>query len=562
MSHHCLARDERVKAKATYFSESSQKRLEWTTWTKQASRQADQIPTRTTATLNRSSSKMLPQATPWFRASRLEVLITTACDPSLPEPNYAHHLEIADYINTKKANTPREAVMMVARLANHRTPHIAVLALALLDTLVQSCGYPLHLQIATKEFLNELVRRFPERPPAFPGPVMSRILDLIHGWKEELSSRNLSENTMTIKTPEELENEDREAQSAKLQELIRRGTPRDLAAAQELMKTLAGANPDAKPDYQSQSLAELAKMQSKVVLLNEMLDNVDAQRSERWAKGDAYDQVAAVLKGARPKLQKWVSDAETDDPESLNAFLEANDQINTALARFEAFQKGDFEAVASIPTSIASGSGGDGSGSSLIDFDDGSADATNSGHTNPVDDLMNLFSQQPPPINTATRPSLVSSPFPTTAQSQPQFGSIMLPGTPTPPNGSAAGRATSPPTNFGAASSSPGLSMGSIAQSSGPSQQTVSAPGTTQFASMMQPKPQNQFWGSGAGIPASATPRTSSLGAATPPSGPATPPGLGGLQNQTISAAAGQRTQTQPTAAQSKDPFADLAGLF
>jgi ADP-ribosylation factor-binding protein GGA len=84
------------------------------------------------------------------------------------------------------------------------------------------------------------------------------------------------------------------------------------------MKSLAGANPDAKPDYRSQSLTELAKMQSKVVLLNEMLDNVDAVKGERWAKGDAYDQVAALLKGARPRLQKWVSDAETDDPESLS----------------------------------------------------------------------------------------------------------------------------------------------------------------------------------------------------------------------------------------------------
>lgn len=86
------------------------------------------------------------------------------------------------------------------------------------------------------------------------------------------------------------------------------------------MKTLAGANPDAKPDYRSQSFAELAKLQSKVVLLNDMLDNVDATKGERWAKGDAYDQVATVLKGARPRLQKWVSDAETDDPESLSEY--------------------------------------------------------------------------------------------------------------------------------------------------------------------------------------------------------------------------------------------------
>ena len=80
--------------------------------------------------------------------------------------------------------------MTIARLANHRNPHIAILALALLDTLVQSCGYPFHLQISTKEFLNELVRRFPERPPPFPGPVMSRILDLINGWREGICSES------------------------------------------------------------------------------------------------------------------------------------------------------------------------------------------------------------------------------------------------------------------------------------------------------------------------------------------------------------------------------------
>ncbi|KIJ15804.1 hypothetical protein PAXINDRAFT_168816 [Paxillus involutus ATCC 200175] len=550
---------------------------------------------------------MLPHgATPWFKISRLEVLITNACDPSLAEPNYAHHLEIAEFVNAKKANTPREAVMSIARLANHRNSHIAILALSLLDTLVQSCGYPLHLQIATKDFLNELVRRFPERPPPFPGPVMSRILDLIHGWKEgicadsrwkddlgnirdmhrlltfkgyrfrELSRHSVPENSMMIKSPEELENEDREAQSAKLQELIRRGTPRDLAAAQELMKSLAGANPDAKPDYRSQSLSELAKLQSKVVLLNELLDNVDAERGERSAKGDAYDQVAGILKSARPKLQKWVSDAETDDPESLNAFLEANDQINTALARFEAFQKGDYAAVASIPTMVASGSaGGDSNGLSLIDLDVGSTDASangtnggDSGSGNTVDDLMGLFSQPPPPVNTSTRPPAMSSPFPTTAQPQPQpqFGSIMLPGTPTPSNGStngAAARTISPPGGYFGASPSTSLAMGSRMQAQSQTQAT-SAVGQAQFMSMMQPKPQNQPMGfaSGSGLTATAGPRSSSLGAATPPSGPATPPGLGGLRTQTMGAIGGQRPQTQPGAAQGKDPFADLAGIF
>ena len=55
------------------------------------------------------------------------------------------------------------------------------------------------------------------------------------------------------------------------------------------MKSLAGANPDAKPDYRSQALTELNKLEQKVILLHEMLDNVDTERGENFAKGDVYD---------------------------------------------------------------------------------------------------------------------------------------------------------------------------------------------------------------------------------------------------------------------------------
>jgi ADP-ribosylation factor-binding protein GGA len=260
--------------------------------------------------------------------------------------------------------SPRESAQLLVRLANHRNPHVGMLALSTIDTLVQACGYPFHLQISTKEFLNELVRRFPERPPPYPGAVMQRILDLIHGWKEgicqdsrwkaDLGNIRDMHRLLTfkgyrfrdaprgpqnavaanLKNADELEEEDREAQSAKLQELIRRGTPRDLAAAQEIMKSLAGANPDAKPDYRGQALAELSKLEQKVVLLNELLDNFDVNRGEQFASGDAYDvcapfsravmgltnfpqQVAQILSSARPKIQKWINDAETDDSESL-----------------------------------------------------------------------------------------------------------------------------------------------------------------------------------------------------------------------------------------------------
>lgn len=55
------------------------------------------------------------------------------------------------------------------------------------------------------------------------------------------------------------------------------------------MKQLAGAEPEKKPDYRAQSLTELNKLEQKVILLNEMLDNVDTQRGERFVSGDVYD---------------------------------------------------------------------------------------------------------------------------------------------------------------------------------------------------------------------------------------------------------------------------------
>ncbi|KAJ7182614.1 VHS domain-containing protein [Mycena crocata] len=399
----------------------------------------------------------------------IELLVSRACDASLHEPNYALHIEVADYINEKKANNPRDAAMLIARLACNRNPHVALLSLALLDTLVQSCGYPFHLQISTKEFLNELVRRFPDRPPPFPGPVMSRILETIQGWKDTIcvesrwrddlsniidmhrllmhkgyrfrhvpraapsASSSATAVAANLKSAAELEAEDREAQSAKLQELIRRGTPKDLLVAQEIMKTLAG-DPASQVDYRTQAMSELERLESKVVLLGEMLDNANVAGGERTVTGDVYEQVATILTASRPKIQKWISDAEAgeDDTESLDTLLQINDQINTVLGRYEAFQRGDYAAAASpVPDQFAAPT-------SLIDFDDPTPAASAPSATNDLDALfgmgmssppVNLPTSSPPPVNPATRPS---PPHPQQQTHAQLGGSIMLPSTPTP----------------------------------------------------------------------------------------------------------------------------------
>ncbi|KAJ1304989.1 hypothetical protein OPQ81_000032 [Rhizoctonia solani] len=486
----------------------------------------------------------------WNSVSPVELMVQRACDPSLHEPNYALNLELVEYIKKKKANTPREAAMAIVHNINHRNPHVSILALNLLQTLVNSLGHIFHLQIATKEFLNELVRRFPERPPPFPGPIMTRILDMIHEWRETICKESRwkedlgnikdmhrllgykgyrfrdvprtnqqsqsAEATANLKSPEELEQEDREAQSAKLQELIRRGTPRDLAAAQELMKTLSGANPESKPDYRKQTMHELDKLQAKVILLNELLDNFDVSRGEKFAKGDAYDQVASVLRQARPKIQKWIGEAEEGDPESLDTFLHMNDMINNVLERYDRFQKGDYSVTAEpAPSTSTSAAPKD----NLIDFfgDEDTAAAPPPGSSGPASDLEGLFgplttapaasSSSPPPQSNA-RANIMAAfnqPQPQTIHSN-QFG-VQTFHSPTPSQFGTPAQAAAAP-HFGGGTASP-------------------------FGGTATPTSQSQF----GGIMLPVTPRPGSAAPAVLPS-------------------------QQPQQQGAKDPFADLAGLF
>lgn len=46
-------------------------------------------------------------------------------------------------------------------------------------------------------------------------------------------------------------------------------------------------------------------------MLNEMLDNM--KPTERFADGDAFDQIASRCRAAQPKIQKWISNAEENE---------------------------------------------------------------------------------------------------------------------------------------------------------------------------------------------------------------------------------------------------------
>ncbi|KAI0969010.1 ADP-ribosylation factor-binding protein GGA2 [Xylaria arbuscula] len=341
------------------------------------------------------------------RPSQLQRFIASACSPDNFEPNLALNLEIADLVNSKKGSAPREAAVTTVGYINSRNPNVGLLALGLLDICVKNCGYPFHLQIAAKEFLNELVRRFPERPPLRYTRIQSKILEAIEEWRsticetsrykedlgfirdmhrllsykgyhfpevrrDDVAVLNPSDN---LKSAEEMEEEEREAQSAKLQELIRRGAPEDLQEANRLMKIMAGYDTRSKTDYRAKAAEEVGKIQAKARLLEERL--AAFQPGDTMTDGDVFEDLAASLQSAQPKIQKMCEE-ESDDHEAVAKLFEINDSIHRTVERWKLLKKGDIEGAeklaqgAPIPTPSASSGKAKASAVnelSLIDFD-------------------------------------------------------------------------------------------------------------------------------------------------------------------------------------------------
>ncbi|KKY23220.1 putative vhs domain-containing protein [Phaeomoniella chlamydospora] len=350
--------------------------------------------------------------------STLQRYIYNACDPQNFEPNLALNLEVADLINSKKGNTPREAAVTIVNLINHRNPNVSLLALGLLDICVKNCGYPFHLQISTKEFLNELLKileaieewrqticqtsRYKEDLGFIRD--MHRLL-LYKGYvfpevkREDAAVLNPSDN---LKSAEEMEEEERAAQSAKLQELIRRGGPEDLQEANHLMKVMAGYDTRHKTDYRAKAAEEVAKVQQKAKILEEMLQS--HQPGDKVGDGDVFEELANALQSAHPKIQKMCEE-ESDDAEAVAKLLEINDSIHRTVERYKLVKKGDVEAAAKIPKGTLGTSTGVGKNAanelSLIDFDpepasNGAAPTTGNSETNVEDDLLGLSVQDQP----------------------------------------------------------------------------------------------------------------------------------------------------------------------
>lgn len=97
----------------------------------------------------------------------------------------------------------------------------------------------------------------------------------------------LADSIQNLRSAEEMEEEEREAQSAKLQELIRRGGPKDLQEANKLMKVMAGYDTRNKTDWRAKAAEEVGRIQQKARILEEMLQGY--KQGDEIKEGDVFE---------------------------------------------------------------------------------------------------------------------------------------------------------------------------------------------------------------------------------------------------------------------------------
>ncbi|ORZ39251.1 hypothetical protein BCR44DRAFT_1427520 [Catenaria anguillulae PL171] len=293
--------------------------------------------------------------------------IESACNPNRYEPDLARNLEICDIINTKGGSYPRDAAMSIVRLVNNRNDNVSSLALELLDICVKNCGFPFQLQVASKEFLNELVKRFPEKPPLVYPRNQRRILELINQWqltfvqngkyKDDLRHIGdmyrlllskgyrfpgvaqsqvavLTQPAETLRSADEMEEEDTIVKKAKLQELLRRARPGDLEEANRLMKELVGE--EGQVDYKAKEREELDRIEDKTKMLESVLQGIGTAAELHQA--DGVEDLFIQCKAAQVKVVKLIESREDDD--HLQRLLNLNDLLNRVVQRYSTIEHG------------------------------------------------------------------------------------------------------------------------------------------------------------------------------------------------------------------------------
>ncbi|CAH2054480.1 unnamed protein product [Thlaspi arvense] len=256
-------------------------------------------------------------------------LVDRATSDMLIGPDWAMNLEICDMLNHEPGQT-REVVSGIKKRLSSRTSKVQLLALTLLETIINNCGDLIHMQVAEKDILHKMVKMVKRKPNI---QVKEKILILIDTWQESFSGP-----------------QGRHPQYyAAYQELLRAGIvfpqrpPTTISSGQTGPTTTFPRNSrnarqevidtSTESEFPTLSLTEIQNARGIMDVLAEMMNAIDGNNKE----GLKQEVVVDLVSQCRTYKQRVVHLVNSTSDESLLCQgLALNDDLQRLLAKHEA----------------------------------------------------------------------------------------------------------------------------------------------------------------------------------------------------------------------------------
>jgi len=111
--------------------------------------------------------------------SPIAELVVSSTDPLLMGPDWSANLEVAELINTYESDGAKEAVKALKKRLGQE-PRVLALTLTLLESLMKNCSASFHVEVASKDFMTELLKTAQNKKTSVEA--QRQIVELVGSW--------------------------------------------------------------------------------------------------------------------------------------------------------------------------------------------------------------------------------------------------------------------------------------------------------------------------------------------------------------------------------------------
>ncbi|GMI89318.1 hypothetical protein HRI_002601100 [Hibiscus trionum] len=264
-------------------------------------------------------------------------MVERATSDLLIGPDWARNIEICDMLNHDPVQA-KDVVKGIKKKLGSKNPKVQLLALTLLETIIKNCGDIVHMHVAEKGVVHEMVRIVKKKPDF---NVKEKILTLIDTWQEAFGGARArypqyyvayeellrlgavfpprSERSAPVLTPPQTQ------PLSSYPPNIRNSDQQDTAGS------------SAESEFPALSLAEIQNARGIMDVLAEMLNAIDPGNKE----GLGQEVIVDLVEQCRNYKQRVVHLVNSTSDESLLCQgLALNDDLQRLLARHEAIASG------------------------------------------------------------------------------------------------------------------------------------------------------------------------------------------------------------------------------